>query len=155
MPSRRNGGEWDGSKPAFAMRAGVPPPRDAAGERAMAGPGAWALPIAVLATAPPVPAGNLFSLIVRAAAGDAGAQLGLGMIYLEGEVVPRDARKALRWIRRAAGRGHAEAEYRLGLIYGAGEDVEKDNREAVAWYRKAAEQGRARARTNLGYMYAI
>ena len=52
-----------------------------------------------------------------------------------------DARKAVRWYRRAAEAGDSDAQHNLGYCYenGAGADV--DACEAVRWYRRAAEGG--------------
>ena len=90
---------------------------------------------------------------VHAKRGDAEAQLILGIMYDDGEVVPRDHAKAVRWYRRAAEQELAVAQFMLGLMYAEGEDVPQDHAEAIRWYRRAAEQGHADAQFNLGFMY--
>ncbi len=86
--------------------------------------------------------------------GDAAAQYGLGLMYLNGEGVPQDDAEAVKWYRLAAEQGNADAQYRLGLMYDNGEGVPQDYAEAVKWYRLAADQGHASAQFNLGLMYA-
>ena len=111
---------------------------------------------------------------------DNGAQ---GVMYANGEGVPKDDAEAVRWYRLAAEQGTASrsrasvrqaracprttprrcggsasplSSYEaLGLIYanGAAQGVPKDDAEAVRWFRLAAEQGTARAQFNLGVMY--
>ena len=45
--------------------------------------------------------------------GDAWAQYGLGVMYDNGEGVPRDYAEAATWFRRAADQGHADAKAAL------------------------------------------
>ena len=87
--------------------------------------------------------------------GDASAQFNLGVMYANGEGVPKDASQAVTWYRKAAEQGVAQAQFNLGVMYANGEGVPKDASQAAAWYRKAAEQGVAQAQLNLGVMYAI
>jgi len=86
--------------------------------------------------------------------GDAKAQFNLGVMYDNGEGVPKDASQAVTWYRKAAEQGDAAAQFNLGVMYDNGEGVPKDASQAVTWYRKAAEQGHAKAQFNLGAMYA-
>jgi TPR repeat protein len=67
--------------------------------------------------------------------------------------VPKDARAAVIWFRKAADHGDATAKFNLGLIYANGEGVPQDFTAAVSWYRDAAEHGFADAQYNLGTMY--
>ena len=50
-----------------------------------------------------------------AEAGDARAQFNLGVLYLTGRGVERDAAKALEWHLKAAAQGLPEAEHGLGV----------------------------------------
>ncbi len=86
--------------------------------------------------------------------GDADAQFSLGVMYADGQGVPKDEQQAVVWYRKAAEQGDALAQYNLGNMYANGRGVPKDEQQAVAWYRKAAEQGLASAQYNLGLMYA-
>lgn len=85
--------------------------------------------------------------------GNARAQVALGAMYHDGEVVSKDFTEALRWFRKAAEQGLVDAQCNLGLMYAFGEGVAKDSVEAVHWFRKAAEQGNALAQVALGTMY--
>ena len=101
--------------------------------------------------------GNPFrvpSLRTDAEQGNADAQFNLGVMYANGEDVPRDAAEAVRWYRLAADQGHAAAQYNLGGMYALGEGVLKNDAEAIGWYRLAAEQDHATAQYNLGVHYA-
>ena len=85
--------------------------------------------------------------------GFANAQYDLGLMYKEGQGVPRDDGEAVAWYRRAAEQGYAEAQNNLGDLYASGRGVSLDYARAVGWFRKAAEQGDAEAQNNLGVMY--
>ena len=81
-------------------------------------------------------------------------QFMLGLMYADGEGVPKDDTEAVKWYRKAAEQGEALAQAKLGLKYDTGEGVPEDDVEAVKWYRKAAEQGNALAQSRMGSMYA-
>ena len=85
--------------------------------------------------------------------GNAKAQLILGIMYGEGEGVPKNHREAARWYRKAAEQGNADAQASLGALYTLGQGVPLNYREATKWYRKAAVQGNPAAQHNLGIMY--
>ncbi len=89
----------------------------------------------------------------KAKAGDATAQLNLGLMYTTGEGVPKDAAKAVEWYRQAAAQGLVQAQFFLGWMYDNGEGVPKDAAKAAEWWQKAATQGDAAAQTSLGVMY--
>ena len=98
----------------------------------------------------------LADLRARAEAGDAGAQVILGCMYVTGVGVPQDDAEAVAWYRRAAAQGHARAQYNLGAMYAEGLGVPPDASAAVAWYRRAAEQGDVTAQNNRsGRSYAV
>ena len=75
-------------------------------------------------------------LRVRAEAGDAEAQAGLGFKYFAGIGVPQDDAEAVRWHRLAADQGHADAQHNLGFMYATGS---RFLAEAVRWFRLALE----------------
>jgi len=89
----------------------------------------------------------------RAEAGDAQAQLGLGVLYDVGQGVGRDPAMAYRWYRRAADAGLAEAQFNIAVMYDTGEAVSRDLAEAALWYARAAAHGNRRAQYNLGQLY--
>jgi TPR repeat protein len=89
---------------------------------------------------------------VGAAQGEVGAQNSLGVSYENGRGVEKDAKKEVRWYRKAAEQGHADGQINLGWMYQHGSGVEKDYTEAMRWYRKAAAQNLAVAQNNIGDM---
>jgi len=96
---------------------------------------------------------KLMQVMKQAKLGDADAQFHLGVMYLEGWGVAKDAVEAVSWWRKAAEQGNAVAQFNLGNMYDNGEGIPKDAVEAVSWWRKAAEQGDARAHLELARMY--
>ncbi len=70
--------------------------------------------------------------------GDADAQYSLGLIYANGQGVPRDHAEAAKWYRKAAEQGHAKAQYRLGFMYEYGVGVPRDLVLAHMWSNLAA-----------------
>jgi TPR repeat protein len=75
-----------------------------------------------------------------AEAGNADAQLLLGIMYQDGEGVPKDPAQAAQWIRKAAEQDNATAEFALGVMYLQAMGVPKDEAAAVRWLEKAAMQ---------------
>ena len=89
-----------------------------------------------------------------ARAGDARAQVMVGMMYANGEGTTQNHAEAAKWIRIAANQGLAIAQSLLGNLYVLGQGIAKDYTEAARWFRFAAEQGYADAQSTLGLMYA-
>ena len=87
--------------------------------------------------------------------GNARAQHKLGVIYDNGQGVPRDYKTAEKWYTVAAEQRNAPAQYNLGVMYANGRGVPQDYKTAVKWYRLAAEQGRTSAQASLGVRYAF
>ncbi len=85
--------------------------------------------------------------------GDADAQYGLGVLYLEGKAVPKDLAESKRWFLAAARQGHINARFNLGNAYIFGRAVTKDPEKAAFWWRKAAFQGSPNACYNLSTYY--
>ena len=71
--------------------------------------------------------------------GNAAAQYNLGVLYDNGQGVPRDKAEALKWYRLAAGQGLADAQFKLGALYETGQGVAQSDLEALQWYRLAAD----------------
>ncbi len=57
------------------------------------------------------------ALRARAEAGDAAAQVNLGLMYANGDGVPQDDVEAVRWYRLAADQGNAAAQFNLRDMY--------------------------------------
>ena len=77
----------------------------------------------------------------------------LGLLYQNGQGVPKDLVKAAELYQKAADQGNAAARNNLGLLYQNGQGVPKDLRKAAELYQKAANQGNAAAQNNLGWLY--
>jgi localization factor PodJL len=101
-----------------------------------------------------IPVGVAAALREAANAGDPGAEMELGIRYLEGRTLPRDPKMAARWFEQAAVQGLPIAQYRLAALYEKGTGVTRDVPLARAWYLKAANAGNARAMHNLAVMDA-
>lgn len=80
-------------------------------------------------------------LTLAAEAGDARAQLQLGIMHHEGSGLIEDFAEAARWFRQAALRGSSEAMLRLGGMALEGEGAPKDLVEAYVWLNLAAARG--------------
>lgn len=76
-----------------------------------------------------------------------------GLMYQNGNGVPKDSAEAVRSYRKAADGGVAKAQYALGVMYQQGWGVGQDPAEAAQWFRKAADQGNALAQNDLGVLY--
>ncbi len=85
--------------------------------------------------------------------GHAVAQYNLGLLYANGQGVPKDDAQARLWYEKAAVQGHADAQVNLGRLYDYGRGGPQDFRMAVRWYRRAADQGNSLAQTRLGLLY--
>jgi TPR repeat protein len=77
-----------------------------------------------------------------------GAQYNLGVMYANGEGVPKDEREAVRWYRKAAEQGAPSAQFNLAYLYATGRGVPKDDVQAYVWWNLAAAQGHEDANKN-------
>jgi TPR repeat protein len=92
-----------------------------------------------------------------ARAGNAQAQLRLGLLHYHGHGVRESDTQAVQWFERAARQGLAEAQFQLGNMYAyglaePGADADP-NRLAAQWYFEAARQGHADAQYSLGILF--
>ena len=85
--------------------------------------------------------------------GNAFAQYNLGLLYDNGQGVPKDYDQARQWYEKAAVQGHAEAQVNLGILHDYGRSVPQDFKKALYWYRLSAKQGNHLAQRRLGLMY--
>lgn len=81
--------------------------------------------------------------------GHAAAQFNLGLMYVEGQSVPKDSAKAVELFTKSAEQGNVDAQNNLGVMYFVGEGVSRDVDKAKQWFEKAAAQGNAEAKGNL------
>lgn len=85
----------------------------------------------------------------KAEQGGAKAQFNLGLMYRQGQGVPKDDAEAVKWYRKATEQGFAGAQTNLGLMYNKGEGVPRDDIEAYMWASLAAAQGHEKAKVVL------
>lgn len=83
------------------------------------------------------------------------AQFQLGMQYLKGQNVARDAQLAHHWFTEAAKKNVAGAHFNLALMHERGDGVTADTDTAIRWYTTAADLGNANAQQNLGIKYLL
>ncbi len=115
--------------------------------------GALAAGLAVLALVPhqPQDRADREQLLQQAHAGNARAQLQLGLAYHDGRFgLSRDSQAAATWITRAAQAGSTQAATRLGELYASGDGVNADESAALSWWQRAASAGNVRAESELG-----
>lgn len=113
---------------------------------------AVALPVALAAQ--DAASGLDQAVLAKAKAGDAAAELAIGIEYQKGDVVPRDFVQAAEWFRKAADLGNARAQFKLGTLYQQRESgLMQDDGQAAQWLRKAADQGLAEAQNALALAY--
>ena len=105
------------------------------------------------AEAPSDPAARLAYFQEGAAAGDANAELQLGILYAKGDGVKQDYDTAGKWFRASASQGLPRAQYDLGVLYERGRGVPLDLTEAANWYLKGAQGGHPLAQYNLAVCY--
>jgi hypothetical protein len=93
----------------------------------------------------------LAELHQRAVAGDASAQLELGLHYVTGTGIAPDEPAALRWIGKAAVQGNAAAQFELGSYYTL--EPHRNWQRAAELLRQSALQGFAPAQSSLAILY--
>jgi TPR repeat protein len=94
------------------------------------------------------------AVLAKAKAGDASAELAIGIEYQKGDLVPRDFVQAAEWFRKASDQGNAHAQFKLGTLYQQRESgLMQDDAQADQWLRKAADQGLAEAQNALALAY--
>lgn len=70
--------------------------------------------------------------------GDVHAQYRLGLVYLKGQGVRRDPRRARTWLHKSAEAGYAGAQAALGAMYAKGIGAERNIVQAYFWLKLAA-----------------
>lgn len=90
-----------------------------------------------------------------AADGNADAQWNLGILYLSGlnVHVPKDVKKGILWLTKAAEQGDARAQFNLYFAYRDGDGVPQDDALAAKWLVKASEAGLKDAESELARTY--
>jgi len=94
-------------------------------------------------------AGDIAVLLQKANTGDPYAQTRLGLAYMNGDGMPKDNSRAIRWLTEAAETHNlTEAKEKLGEIY---EGIKKYEL-AEKWYSEAASEKNAEAMYRLGLL---
>jgi TPR repeat protein len=88
---------------------------------------------------------------ISAAAGNAEAKRNMGKIYLDGDGVKKDPRKAVEWLTEGAADGDADCQVELMRLHTMGEL--QNHAVAAKWGAKAAAQGNCRAQCMMGIFY--
>ncbi len=87
-------------------------------------------------------------------AGTASALNEIGLMYLKGTAVTRNAKIAHDWFEKAAAQGSVEAEYNLGLLFQAGYTGQPDYLQALGHFQTAANAKDGPSMLALGQLYA-
>jgi len=83
----------------------------------------------------------------------ADVQFNIGLMFANGDGVPKNPALAAKWFEKAARQGHLDAQFRLGGLYWTGELGEKDMARALEWLQQAAEGGHRQARELLAKIH--
>ncbi len=94
------------------------------------------------------------TIAMLANAGNPDAELVVGLAYLEGRGLPRNAGQAAAWLARAAAQGQPLAQYKLATLYQDGVGVPRSATQAFRWFSAAAARGNRKAMHSLGVAYA-
>ena len=85
------------------------------------------------------------TLIERATSGKVEAQLKLGELYSNGEIVEKDYGEAVRWLKKAAYEGNEQAQEKLAVLYySGGPNLAQDYMNAYLWalvFMKSSVEG--------------
>jgi TPR repeat protein len=93
-------------------------------------------------------------LIQKAQDGDLPSQVLLWLAYSGGHGVPKDAKKGLPYLRKAAEQGSVESEWVLSTMYEFGRaGLAVDHAESFNWALKAAQRGHMIAQHNVATAY--
>jgi TPR repeat protein len=79
----------------------------------------------------------------------------LGIMFLEGQGIPKNEAEGYRWIRMAAEKGDPRASYLCGLLLCQGRGVSTNSEEGIQWLKKSAAMGNSTAEAKLGQDYLI
>lgn len=85
--------------------------------------------------------------------GNVAAQYALAKLCLAGELMEKDAARAVELFTLSAEQGNEYAASRLGRLYLSGVDVPKDMEKAIHWLELSAGQGNQYAQYALGKLY--
>ena len=96
------------------------------------------------------------TLFHKAAEGEIGAaQHDLGVLYLQGRGVPKDASQAAEWFRRAADNGDLAGEVEFAILLFNGTGLPKDEARAARYFLHAAARGNAIAQNRAARLFVV
>ena len=98
---------------------------------------------------------TLTGIQTAAEKGDAKSQLQLGLMYRNGDKIPKNEKAAVHWFTKAAEQDNVDAQFELGLCYLNSRGVSEDFRQAFFWIEKSASQGKSAAQNMLGFMHSV
>ncbi len=81
--------------------------------------------------------------------GDPKAQFALGVMYANGQGVPKNYHEAVKWFMKAAEQGNAMAQSNLGFMLSKGLGVPRNYTVALMWFSLSAAQGNNKAARNI------
>lgn len=87
--------------------------------------------------------------------GDIYALYKLGLIYMEGQLEPRDIQKSIDYLTQAAEKGYADAYLQLALLYKRGRLVEKSYSKYTNYLYQAINEGSVQALKELSEAYYL
>lgn len=93
------------------------------------------------------------SALQEAKLGNSEAEFDVGLMYLTGDGIAKDAEQALSWLLKAANHEVIDAQYNAALMYLTGDGIDANTEQAFVWMTKAALNNRVDAQYNLGLMY--
>ncbi|MCX7082320.1 MAG: tetratricopeptide repeat protein [Methylococcales bacterium] len=97
---------------------------------------------------------SVFEQALHAATlGNQEAEFDVGLMYLTGDGIAKDAPQALTWLLKAANHDVTDAQYNAALMYLTGDGIAADTEQAFVWMTKAALNNAVDAQYNLGLMY--
>lgn len=85
--------------------------------------------------------------------GDHRAMYALGSMYVAGQGVEKDLKKAFDLFKEAAQNGRADAMHKLGIMYEEGVGTKQNIKKAIRYYQKSAKLGYPLGQYQFGLMY--
>ena len=95
------------------------------------------------------------NLLEKAKAGDAIAQVQLGVAFYEGHEIEKSALKAVEWFKKSAENENALGEALLGMCYKHGDGVDQDFKKAFQLFSKSAKKGNLMGQFGMGLCYTV
>ena len=95
------------------------------------------------------------NLLEKAKAGDAIAQVQLGVAFYEGHEIEKSDLKAVEWFKKSAENENALGEALLGMCYKHGDGVDQDFKKAFQLFSKSAKKGNLMGQFGMGLFYTV